>query len=197
LVGIEWGSGGIVLDSTVEFNTSTVDGNVTDRIINGSQLPQVYGETWKPAMRLAWDINQYSHTGDTTKTVLASPATIPANTFIEENRTYKVRVSGTKTGTAGIYTVGVAFSGATVISNAGPAGTAAGVFWADFTITAAGATSQRSWANFTQSGVAPQVRTFLGSAAVVDTDKTLDIEVTLGNAADSIDITGIEVELIG
>ena len=197
LVGIEWNSGGIVLDSTVEFNTSTVDGNTTDRIINGSQLPQVYGSNWKPAMRLAWDINQYSHTGDTTKTVLASPVTIPANTFIEENRTYKVKISGTKTGTAGIYTVGVAFSGATVVSNAGPAGTAAGVFLADFTITAAGATSQRSWANFTQSGVAPQVRTFLGSAAAVDTDKTLDIEVTLGNAGDTIYITGIEVELIG
>lgn len=201
-------------DSGNSFNIGTSDANTTVVDIgafcgDADELLDVSGSGFSVDARseilIARDLTDNSHTGDTSRTVLATPWTIPAGYFTASGSTsnipkkLRIKLTGTRTGTSGTVSVGVDFGGSAAFTLA-MVGTAATSFTAEIEIWSNGDSAQISRGELRQgtAGTESVRRTpRTGTSISMTSDVALQIIGLLTNAADTITVETIEIFLTG
>ena len=145
--GARLATGGWLFENTTnpnEWNEGTGDANTTKWKQQAFAGDTVILQASQSEVRVAVDVTNHVHTGSTSKTVVATPWTIPDDFFVEQTRMLRIVISGTYDTATGTFKVGIDFGGVLMeqLINVGTA-TSGMNFFAEFRIFATGSAAQR------------------------------------------------------
>ncbi|WP_289140823.1 hypothetical protein [uncultured Pseudomonas sp.] len=171
--------------------------NGTNWLFDSYSWLATIGTDSQGALRVGRVKNQITHTGTTSKTILATPFKLPASYFTDDSKQLRINIRGVLNATAGVVTVGVDF-GTIVMQGVASAGAVTGaLFEAEFILDAKTSATQRTYARLIQNTtiVRQQANDRAFNAAVAAI--AVNIVGTLSSASDSLVIDSVDVELVG
>lgn len=194
-VGSETRSGGLILDTTSEYNFGTSLANTVARRILAA--PLIFSTQARPVSQVYSSVAVASHTGDTLKTQMVATITLPGNWFVEEGRSLRLSVYGDKSGINGTCTIGADLGSTSIIQGVNPGGTDAHNFQMSASIVSNGSAAQLYYYDITTSlDTLNRVGVRGTSAADMSVDQVLYITAQLSNAADTVNIKGVTVDVV-
>lgn len=206
--------GFVAADKTNVYNIGTGDANTTlfDFGAYSGPLEELLERTStgfeqdaRSTLLIARDLRDNAHTGDTVRTIVATPFTMPAGYFTDGGvtsligRKLHIKLSGFRTGTAGTCSVGVDFGGSEGLTLA-MVGTDAEDWDAEFEIWAQGSATQFLRGTIKHgTGGTEDVRRFGRFTRFInmETDKAIQVIALLTDAGDTMTVETIEFFMVG
>ena len=191
--GARMAQGGYLFENTTnpnEWNEGTGDANTIKWKQQAFSGDSVILQSAQSEVRIAVDTVQKTHTGTTSKTVVATPFTIPDHFFVEQNRKLRVLVFGRYSTNTGLNDIGIDFGGS-LVHELRAVGTPTGgiMFKAEFSIWATGSATQDTMGVLLHG--TGSVRTGRLDRAIDMAAGSVALQVTVTNSV-SGDITLIE-----
>jgi hypothetical protein len=197
-VATETRTGGVISETTPDYNVGEATANTVNRRILGQLPSNFFATTSRPINRVVFNRSSaLTHTGDTNKTTLLTPFTIPADWFVEEDREIRIKIWGIKTGAAATVEVGVDFGATEIFKALNAGGAGAHSFMMEAVICSTGPTSQLYWYDHQTNLPGTRMGVGIASAADMTVANAINITVQLGNSADSIQLKGISIDFTG
>lgn len=180
----------------VANNGNTYSGNSTNFINDGYSLYLPISTGAQGRLRVARVKTDITHTGTTSKALLATPFTIPAGYFVDSSKQLVVNIRGVINASSGIVQVGVDFTGNSM-ALLSSAGAVSGVrFEAEIVIDPLTSTTQRVHSKLLQGTTVTRHNRDARSINMVPSIP-LQIVGLLSVASDSLVIESVDVWLAG
>lgn len=197
-IGLELnGAGSQFYDNANNWNDGTADANTTRWIFRAYTQTTDILQTSTSEITVGLDTATHALTGTTTPTIISTPWTIPAYYFEDTTKKLRVVVHGVMNSVTALSAIALLL-GATTATSLVVIGTpTAGVgFRAEFEVFGSAPDVVRTFANLLQSSASSRVGT-TGSAPDTSTALTVNVQVTLADAGDTLTVYRVECFLTG